>query len=172
MRSGISASSPELSHHLSHSESQRSDAKSRLPSLAKKMSRRGITVAAAEELEEAEAETDADLLELGDSRGRGKGRRGARRGEGAAFPALSSGLGAEAGSGERGSRPHSAAAAAGGEGGGGPVAKKKNSTVLRRSNTKEFQGLVAMINYSAKNSNKGSDGAEGVLKRWKKISRI
>lgn len=47
--------------------------------------------------------------------------------------------------------------------------KKKNS-LISRSNTKEFKGLVAMINYSSKT--RGKEGTEDVLKRWNAMSRI
>lgn len=115
--------------HSASSPGLGSDSKSRLPSLAKKMSRRGITV----DLEEARRLANAELAEFGE---------GDVGEEDATFPTL-----------------------------GASGRTKKKSSLLTRSNTKEFQGLVAMINYSSKNS-RGSEGAEGVLKRWNKISRI
>lgn len=48
--------------------------------------------------------------------------------------------------------------------------KKKISHVISRDNTKEFKGLVAMINYSSKT--KGSGGTESVLKRWGEMSKV
>jgi hypothetical protein len=115
--------------HSASSPGLGSDSKSRLPSLAKKMSRRGITV----DLEEARRLANAELAEFGE---------GDVGEEDSTFPTL-----------------------------GASGRTKKKSSLLTRSNTKEFQGLVAMINYSSKNS-RGSEGAEGVLKRWNKISRI
>lgn len=47
---------------------------------------------------------------------------------------------------------------------------KKKTSSLSRNNTKEFKGLVAMINYSSKT--KGSEGTEGVLKRWSAMSKV
>ena len=48
--------------------------------------------------------------------------------------------------------------------------KKKKSKVVVRDSSKEFKGLVAMINYSSKS--KGSGGTEGVLKRWGEMTRV
>jgi hypothetical protein len=47
---------------------------------------------------------------------------------------------------------------------------RRPQSLIARSNTKEFKGLVAMINYSSKT--KGSEGTDGVLQRWKAMSRV
>lgn len=98
-----------------------SEVASKLPSLAKKMSRRGITV----DLDEAtKISSHPELVDDIEE---------------ACFPALS-------------------------------TDKKKKSKIVSKDNSKEFKGLVAMINYSSKT--KGSGGTESVLKRWGEMSRI
>jgi hypothetical protein len=56
---------------------------------------------------------------------------------------------------------------------------RRHPSLITRSNTKEFKGLVAMINYSSKNKGAvggagggGQSTTDGVLKRWKAMSRI
>ncbi len=51
-----------------------------------------------------------------------------------------------------------------------PIKKKKRVTVAK-SNTKEFKGLVALINHSSKSSNSAA-GTVNVLKKWEELSRI
>ena len=51
-----------------------------------------------------------------------------------------------------------------------PIKKKKRATVAK-SNTKEFKGLVALINHSSKSSNSAA-GTVDVLKKWEELSRI
>lgn len=49
--------------------------------------------------------------------------------------------------------------------------KKKTRVTVARSNTKEFKGLVALINHSSK-SNNPSSGTIDVLKKWEELTRI
>lgn len=51
-----------------------------------------------------------------------------------------------------------------------PIKKKKRVTVAR-SNTKEFKGLVALINHSSKSNNSAS-GTIDVIKKWEELTRI
>ena len=47
---------------------------------------------------------------------------------------------------------------------------KKSKRVTARTNTKEFKGLVALINHASKSGGEG--GTVAVLKRWEELSKI
>jgi hypothetical protein len=48
--------------------------------------------------------------------------------------------------------------------------KKSKRRVTARTNTKEFKGLVALINHASKSG--GESGTVAVLKRWEELAKI